>query len=159
MQLVVCWTSGSSVFKLCSSSSSLGAFFSSSKKSKVKISRSHSLKHAEKHDQRRASGPAGQTGKEPGPGLRSGPESEPAAENQNTAANNQLQRTEVEAVLPSAGDSSELQPQAAVETAAALPSGQGGAMGSDSSQLKGEESKSTVQSSESEVKQLDSSTK
>lgn len=125
-------------------------------------------------------------GKEPGPGPESEPElgsgprtgpepeyrcqpepetkPEPATESQKTAANNQLQGKDVEDVLPSTGNSHELQPQAPGEiltaaAAAVLPSCQGGAMGSESTELKGEESESTVPPSESEVQKLNSSSR
>lgn len=142
----------------------------------MKICRSQSLKPAEKHDQRRASEASVQIVKEPGPGPESGPKSgpgfghepepkpgsEPTTESQKTAANKPVDGADVEDALPSAGASCELQPQnqapgeiPAAEAKAVLPSGQGGTMGSEPSELKGDESESRVSPSESEVKQLD----
>lgn len=107
------------------------------------------------------------SGPEPGRESESKPGSEPANESQKTAANNQVEGTDVEDVLPSAGASSELQPQhqapgespAAAAPAAVLPSGQGGAMGSEPSELKGEEPDGSVSPSEPEVKEFDSSSR
>lgn len=123
----------------------------------------------------------------PGPGLESQPGTdpksgsgfgheaepqpgpEPAPESQKTAANNQVEGIDVADVLPPAGANSELQPQdqarpgeipaAAAAAAAEPPSGQEGVIESEPSELKGEESKSRVSPSESEVKQLDSSSR
>lgn len=111
-----------------------------------------------------------QPGSGPEPGFGREPEAKPgsetATESQKTAANNQVEAIDVEDVLPSAGTSSELQPQdqapgeiPAAAAAAVLPSGQGGAMGSEPSERKGEESESSVSPPESQVKQSDSSSR